>query len=325
MEVISQSFLKDVNDGKVVTGSQVDGVILVNNYDVALTKNNKEYFVGDLLSGTKVSFKAWNSSQAFSKLKAEEYHGVPAYIRGTVDNYNGSGSIILSDVTAVSNFTADQFLEQRYNVDVFYTALMDLVRKNVSDKAMSIVDNVFTDDLRNAFKLEFAASSHHDNCKGGLLAHTYKCLSLLSWTLITYKPIAYIPTDTDLVFSQDRVDLLFLGVLFHDVGKVREMNLGVYQSCSKVTHRYLGIEFISPLKDSIIESYSEDWYYDLVSVLLQHHGEWGDPCKTLASYVVHRVDLFESQMTGLQQIMTEKMVKGSISNKINVDGSWLSV
>lgn len=325
MDVISASFLKEVCKGTVASGTTVSGVVLISNYSVALTKNNKEYFAGTVLSGVKAPFKAWNSSTAFTKLKAEEYSNTPTYIRGTVDNYNGQGSIILDDVTAVSNFTADQFLEQRYNADAYFDATIKLVEGNVSENAMKIVNSVFTDEVKSAFKTEFAATSHHDNCKSGLLAHTYKCLSLLNWTISTYKPLASVPSEEGLTFSQDRKDLLFLGTLFHDLGKIREMNLGIYQNCAKVTHRFLGIEYLSPLKDFIVGAYGEDWYYDLVSILLQHHGEFGDPCKTLVSYIVSKVDLLESQLTLVQQLMSEKLVESSAGSKINIDGIWLTV
>lgn len=113
--------------------------------------------------------------------------------------------------------------------------------------------------------------------------------------------------------------------MFHDLGKIREMNLGVYQNCSKVTHRFLGIEYLAQLKEMIVTSYSEEWYYDLVSILLQHHGEWGDPCKTLVSYIVSKVDLFESQMTLIPQLLNEKLFMGSSGSRINIEGSWLTV
>lgn len=324
MEVISASFLKEVCNGTKPTGTVVSGVVLVSDYNISLTKNGKEYVSGNLLSGTKVPFKAWNNSTAFSKLKNEEYSNTPVFIRGTTDNYNNQGSIIIDDVTAVTDFTADQFLEQRYNVDAYFDATLKLLEANVSENAMKIVNSVLTDDIKKAFKTEFAALSHHDNCKGGLLAHTYKCLSLLNWTLTTYKPLMSTPSESGLVFSQDRKDLLFLGTLFHDIGKIREMNFGVYQNCAKVTHRYLGIEFLSPLKDFIVNNYSEEWYYDLVSILLQHHGEYGDPCKTLVSYIVSRVDLFESQMTLVQQLLNEKLVESTSGSRISIDGSWLT-
>ena len=37
------------------------------------------------------------------------------------------------------------------------------------------------------FKVEFAAMSHHDNCKGGLLAHTYKVLLLMKFVCRQYE------------------------------------------------------------------------------------------------------------------------------------------
>lgn len=325
MEVISASFLKDVNDGKVTTGTVVSGVVLISNYSIALTKNNKEYMNGQVLSGVKCGFKVWSNAVAFSKMKSEEYSNTPTFIRGTVDNYNGSGSLFIEDVTAVSDFTPDQFLEQKYNVDAYYNALVNILKSSVSEKGMSIFNKIFDSSLVERFKVEFAASSHHDNCKGGLLAHTYKCVSLMNWVTSSYNGLISTPDNGSLIVNQDRKDLLMLGTALHDIGKVREMNFGVYQSCSKVTHRFLGIEMIEPYKNDIIESYDEDWYYDLVSILLQHHGEYGDPCKTLVSYIVNKVDLFESQMTYIPQLLSEKLSVSSSGCKINIDGDWLTV
>lgn len=321
MEVISSSFLKEVSNGSVVSGTIVNGVILVSDYRVALTKNNKEYISGSLKSGSTVSFKAWGNSTAFTKMKTEEYSNIPVFIRGTVDVYNDVGSIILDDISAVEGYTADQFLEQKYNAEAYYNALYKLLEANLSPKALELYNKILTGEVLENFKYEFAASSHHDNCKSGLLAHTYKCLSLMNWLVTTYKGVSSLPSDTGLVFSQDRKDLLFLGTVLHDIGKTREMNYGVYQRCAKVTHRFLGIEFFSEYKNDIISAYDEDWYYDLVSIILQHHGEFGDPCRTIVSYVVSKVDLLESQMTFIQQLMPDC---GSV-DKINIDGTWLTL
>lgn len=325
MEVISMSFLKDVLKGNKETGAIVSGVLLVSNYNITLTKTNKEYISGSLLSGVTVPFKAWGSSTAFSKFKTEEYSNTPVFINGTVDNFGGSGSIIVNDVTAVSDFTPDQFLEQRYNIEAYYDALMSLIERNVSDKAMGVISTIFTDDVKNAFKMEFAATSHHDNCKGGLLAHTYKCVSLMNWVITTYPSIAYVVSDDGLVVSQDRKDLLFLGILLHDIGKIKEMNLGVYQNCSKVTHRFLGIEYVEPAKETILSSYGESWYYDLVSILLQHHGEYADPCRTLVSFICSKVDLLESQLTLVQQCLLESVIHNNSGSSIRIDNTWLNL
>ena len=329
MEIISKDILKEIKNGTAVSGTSVSGVILVTAYSIALTKNGKEYVAGTMIADISVPFKARGNSNAFTKLKTEEYSNIPVYIVGTVDNYNGTSSIIVSDISAVADFKPEQFLEQKYNTDAYYEALMKLIRGNVSDNAMKIVDNVFSNsELLEHFKVEFAATSHHDNCKGGLLAHTYKCVSLLNWALTTNPVLLLEPDDLGVLTKENqqaRKDLLFLGMLFHDIGKVREMSLGIYQNCSKVTHRYLGIEFIYPFKDMIIDMYSEAWYYDLISILLQHHGEYGDPCKTVVSFIISKVDLFESQMTLLSQTLSNKVTRGSSGCRINIDGTYLSV
>lgn len=327
MEVITMSYLKEILNGKVEAGTRISGVALVSNYNIALTKTRKEYITGFLMSGIKVPFKAWGNSQAFNKLKIEEYSNTPVLLSGTVDNFNDCVSIVLDDLQAVEGYDLSHFMETKYNADAYYTALRKSLDANLSERGKAVVDIVLTGEIEKEFKVQFAASSVHDNCKSGLLAHTYKCLSLLNWTTNMYKTLMKVPVGEDQVLelSEDRKDLLYLGVLFHDIGKIREMNYGVYQNCSKVTHRFLGVEILDPAKPFILENYGEAWYYDLVSILLQHHGEWGDPCKTLVSTIVHQVDLFESRMTILEQALTDGLINTHNCSKIKYDGTQLSV
>lgn len=321
-DIISKEYLKSIINGEVDTGVQINGVILVSDYSIGMTKTGKEFIHGNLLSTIKVPFKAWCNSKAFDKLKLEEYENTPVFIRGTADNYNNNGSIILTDIERVEGYSSDQFMSQKYNADAFYDFMLRILAEHVSEKGMKIYQRIMTDDIVKRFKEEFAASGHHDNCKAGLLAHTYKCVYLMSCLLGLYKTLWYTKEGDEYKPDQNKKDLLMLGVALHDLGKIREMNMGVYQECSKVTHRYLGTEYIAEFKKDIIEGYDESWYYDLISIMLQHHGEYGDPCKTFASYVVHKVDLIESQMTYAQDLIARG---GGTQDKINIDGTYLTL
>ena len=54
MNIISEERLKKGQNKEAVSG-----VILVNSYNTALTKNGKEYITGQLQSGVNIPFKAW--------------------------------------------------------------------------------------------------------------------------------------------------------------------------------------------------------------------------------------------------------------------------
>jgi len=314
--IVSEDFLKNG-----IAGQLVNGVMLMKGYNIALTKNGKEYIQGSLQSGLSVPCKAWNNSAAFTKLKTEEYGNTVVLINGQFDDFGGVLSITLTDLQAVSGFDIMQFFPLKYNIESYMTGLVNLVKGSVSEKGMIIANQVLFENelVRESFKNEFAASSNHDNCRGGLLAHTYKTVYFASTITKFY---SYLVSGEDGKFSQDKMDLLILGTLCHDIGKIREIINGVYQPVSCVTHRFLGIEMLD--KNLIISSYDEKFYYDLVSILLQHHGEFGDDCRTVVSYIVHNVDLFESRMTFLNQTI-ENLITRTENTSIRIDSKYLAL
>lgn len=316
MELILKEKLQNLKEGQ-----SISGIILVKNYSIQLTKNGKEYVTGNLQSGVDISFKAWSSSSAFTKLKNEAYENVPSYIVGSVDGYGGTNSIIIDSIQAVDGYTPDQFFPVKYDIDAYWTALQNQIAKRCSEKGKLIANKILfeNEELSERFRKEFAAMSHHDNCKGGLLAHTYKVINNIANICTIYQNI--LVRDGDI--NQDFVDLLYIGALLHDVGKTVEMEFGVYQPKSIVTHSYLGMEFIAPYKSIIIETYSEDWYYNLVSIILQHHGDFGEPCRTVASFIVHKADEFDAHLTLLAQVM--EGVNNKSGSRIRFDGKYLTI
>ena len=303
-------------------GAAVSGIILCKDYSVQFTKGGKEYISGNLQAEAMVSFKAWGDSEAFHVLRDSDFQGKVVEISGSFNEYNGVMSIILGTVREVSleeqirgGYAADKFLPCRYNIDAYYDALVCLTKKLVSERGYNLADTILfsNSDLVSAFKYGFAAMSNHDNCKGGLLAHTYKVCLLVSSVISSHRK----------EFGSERwADLLVLGGLLHDVGKVKEMRLGIYEPYSYVTHRYFGVELLVSYKDMIISAYDEKFYYDLISIIMQHHGEYGERCKTVASQVIHLVDNFESDLTFLAQSVGGV---GSDCGKIKYEGNWLEL
>jgi 3'-5' exoribonuclease len=316
MEMITKEQLQ-----KLTAGQQISGIILVKSYNIQLTKGGKEYIAGSLQSGVDVPFKAWGNSSAFPKFKGEAYENVPSYIVGSVDGFGGTNTIIIDSVQAVDGYTPDQFFPIKYDIEAYWGALKNQIAKRVSEKGQAICNSILfnNEELSLRFKQEFAAMSHHDNCKGGLLAHTYKVINNIA-TIINLYPNIVVRNGA---IDKDYVDLLYIGTLLHDIGKTVEMNFGVYQPKSIVTHNYLGIEFIAPYKEEIVKSYSEEWYYNLISILLQHHGEYEAPCRTVAAFVVHKADEFDATLTLLSQTM--ESVNNEAGSRVKVEDRYLTI
>ena len=314
--------LKKEDLDNLKSGMKLAGVLLIQGYSEATTKTGKPYFTGTLQSESSVGFKCWSNSEAFSKLSMEDYRGVVSYVEGDVQDYQGSISVVVTNVLAVSGYDASMFLKKRYNSDAYWNGLRsNYLAKYVSTKGQAIFDKIFTEDVVSRFTQEFAAMSHHDNCVGGLLAHTYK-VAMFGEVMLRLYPKLFIKVGESEV-SQDKVDLFMLGIFMHDIGKIMEMNNGVYQPCSRVTHRILGIELIQSCRQDIVDAYGETWYYDLVSILVQHHDEFDDKARTVMAQLVFMCDLMESRCMGIQQELEEKVQGTGDDARIFFDGKYL--
>ena len=156
---------------------------------------------------------------------------------------------------------------------------------------------------------EFAAVWHHDNCKAGLLAHTTKVVRMAS--LIRMYPE---------ITKKISPDVLFIGCALHDIGKVYEYGLGAVTDEGKVlSHHTFGVLFCASHKKDIVEALGRDGYRLLLSIIEQHHGEYGERPRTVAAYVVHRLDMLESVLTSVNTLL-----KDSPDGNIQYDGYKLS-
>lgn len=263
---------------------------LVLEKSLRKTKANKDYLKVTVRDKENVNTcMVWDNSEAFKVLRNLDCEGKVISFNAYDNEYNGQKSLVMTDCHLVEDADVSDFLETKYDVEAFYGSLRNLIHNWLSDEAYGIVTEVL-DEHKDALLVEFAAKSHHDNCKGGLLAHTYKVCSLMAYVLQMYLGVQ--PHTKD-------ADLYMMSAVFHDIGKIREMHLGVYQPESIVTHCYLGVEMLP--KDKIMEIYDEKFWLSLVSAMLQHHGEFGDRCKSVVAYVTHRVDYLDSSLTELKQ------------------------
>lgn len=297
-------------------GQNVSGVVLIRDYTIKMAKNGSEYITGTFQAGVVMYFKAWGDTNAFRSFKEFDFRNVATYVSAQADDFGGAISLVIDTVTKAEGYTMDMFLPNKYNTEAYWESLKANAAALVSDKGMQVLNMVLFENqpLMTRFKIEFAAMSHHDNCKGGLLAHTYKVLLLMKFVCRQYEAATT-------KRGTDYTDLLYIGAILHDIGKTIEMQMGIYQPESIVNHTYLGMEIISQFKEEIIKLYGVDWYYELTSILLQHHGDFGMPCKTVSAHIVHRVDEFEASLTLLSQLVGD----AGDSTSIKLDTKYLTL
>ena len=292
----------------LTAGQFLDGIVLIASYAVKTAKSGSEYIDGKIQSGKAVKFLSWSSSRAFQQLKDQKLANHVCAIRGKVDEYQGSCSVILEDLEVTSGYTIGQFMPEVYDSEEWFLSLQENSCRMLSEKGREMLDLLLyrNETLVVRLKEEFAAMSHHDNCKGGLLAHTVKMVDFLPIIFDNYPMlIAEKDASGQLQESTDKKDLLVIGCILHDIGKTREMEYGIYQTGSFVSHRFFGAEMVEQYKGEIVAQYGEEWFYHLIAILLQHHDQYGDPCRNVYAYIVHKIDDMESGLTNLSQAMDQ--------------------
>lgn len=322
MNVINKELFKNAKGG-----TAFDGVCLIKGYSKKQTKTGKDYIEGSLQSGSEIRFNAWSSSEALNKLVAEDYVNMPCRVIGTFDEFKGNVSATLVDVVAVTGFVMADFLEARVDADAYLDALKALSFSRLSESGKTLLSKMLFDntDLVNRFKVEFAAKTYHGNYLSGLLVHTFRMESVLSWILSTYSNLSSEYVDGKLVKSEKRVDLLYIGVVLHDIGKVQELEYGVYTKSSAVTHRILGLDLLYQFRMDIEGLYDEKWFRDLQSIIVEHHGEYEESCRTVPAYIVHKIDMLESAMEGLNSRVGEDVVVDTAGERVLIETKFLAI
>lgn len=282
----------------------VKGISILSSYSSQTAKNGKEYYNGTLKAQGNLEFKVWGGS-LFDQLKAEDYVGVPVYLEAEVNVWNDTKSLILKKVVAVD--TDDLGIDitpldlTKYDIAANEKEFYSLLKDELSPNGFELFKKIYN-RIRKEFRSEYAAVKIHDAYRGGLLAHTLKMLKVLRFIWNNYPNIR----------ENMNKDLVFIGLAVHDMGKIMEYNNGNRTEIAFATHNFLGQEilfefkkdivegFEAPVKGSdepiVVEPFGSDFYYRLQAIIQQHHGEFGEPCHTIESYLVHLVDMFESRV-----------------------------
>lgn len=282
-------------------GSAINTTALVADASIRLTRKNTEYLDGSFgcVDGN-IAFKCWDPRTA---QHATDMVGQVYNIQGTVNEYNGSFSIIVDNFFE-SDVDKSEFIQRVYDQDSLTAEWKDIMSRRLSNDGQKLVNALV--DGAEGFNTEYAARAagqNHDNVYNGLLAHSVKCLRVLDSTWDTYTNF-HDHVDTDLVF---------IGTFLHDIGKALEYYEGSISELGQwVSHRTLATEMIARRRKSIVSVFGEEWYYRLMSVFAQHHGEYEEKPRTIEALIVHYVDMYESSMTGIASKVDEISTLGTV-------------
>lgn len=291
--------------------AKVEGLVFMRTYTEKPTSDgNNSFLAGTAEALGAIQFKVW-AGPTYDKMNGGTYVGKICKVAGKINDFNNTRSLIIDSVEEYEGdeYNVGHFLVKKYSPAKLWDSLTNVLRTNVSPEAYEVFEIVIN-PIVDSFTEEFAAVNHHDNCVNGLLAHTCKLVKIAQ--VIKFYPI-----------MQDTVtnDALMVGCAIHDIGKTLEYNWGTISKEGRfLNHLTLGLNLITPYKDEIVALKGEEFYSTLISVIQQHHGEYGERPKTLAAYLVHVFDALEAKLTGAQE-----SIENAVGDTIKVDEFYLKI
>ena len=299
-----------------------EGLALLKNVSAGTTSTGKPKYTGILTNVEEVQFNVWSNSSAFRTLS--EVNVVPGETFVNVSYSISKFGFVIErvDVIEDDSLNPDDYIFHKYTIHEQSREYVEVLNTSGATSNAAIVINsilgIGTNNLMcSRFSLEYAALSNHDNCQTGLLAHTIKCLKIYNGIKGIYKNL----------FGDARInDLMVIGLVVHDCGKVFEMYNGTYQRYSYLTHRGLGVEHLLQYKALIIETYDEDFFYMLFSIVQQHHDEYGEGARTLYAYIAHVIDNVDATLSSFDEMIEDgKFTEDAAGKKLKLNDKYYSL
>ncbi len=287
-------------------GELVEDVFLVLKKEVKETKEKKPYL--NLQLSDKSGFieaRKWDAPpQLCNSFQKDGF----VKVKGVVETFNNTLQLRVNDICPVpdAQVQVNEFIPcTEKDVAGMMSELKQII-KTVQDPYLSkLLLAFFTDEsFCKVFSTAPAASQFHHAYLGGLLEH------VLSVAKLAVSFCNHYPTI--------KRDLLITGVIFHDVGKTRELS---YERSFQYTdeglltgHITSGVLMVHE-KAAKIEGFPPDLLNVVTHLILSHHGEheWGSPVRpgTPEAIALHYLDNLDAKVHAATKTISEHKDAGS--------------
>ena len=280
---------------------EILGFYLLKSFEVKTGKTNKQY--GDLTLEDKtgqINAKIWN----LEGLDPEEYKDVTAVkIKGRIKEFNGTLQLNIEKIRRINDKDGVELDDlvpaaPESGVDMF-------------DDVIKYTGEIKDDDIRNIVlylykmyrdKLIYypAAKANHHSIRSGLLFHIKKMLE-------TAKALCKI-------YESVNSDLLYAGVMLHDIAKIEEMNsteLGIVTDYSTqgelLGHITIGISLVREAQKEL--GADEEKSMLIQHMILSHHyeAEYGSPKKPcfIEAELLHYIDMIDARVFDMNRAVKD--------------------
>lgn len=284
-----QTPIKSLNDRDAIT----DRAFLVKDKVKGVGKNGRSFL--SLLIGDKtghIDARVWDRVDEISEIFET---GDVILVKGQVQVYLGRKQVIIHklDKPDQALYVKDDFVIEDVKLDVhaLYSELMSIVNSVQAPPIRQILtDSLQDEEIKKLLLQAPAAKSIHHAKRGGLLEHIVSICKVMKLIAGHYQYL--------------NEDLLIFGAVFHDLGKVWELEINREQiqyshKGRLLGHMQLACELIDRKSQRIL-GFPEDLREILKHIVLSHHGklEYGSPVRPyiMEAFVVASIDELDSKM-----------------------------
>lgn len=300
---------KEIN--KMKPGDIIQNFFLIKSVECKTSNNGKKYLDLTLADRTgEINAKLWDCSEADEAMYTNH---VLVKIQGTVAEWQNRLQLRIekirlansSDGLDIGNFVpvAPQAADVMYNIVVQYI-------DRIKNSDIQNIVNYIVSDKKNKLLIYPAAKQNHHAVRSGLLHHISTMLTMGEKVAEVYPGL--------------NRDLLFAGIILHDMAKVDEMDAGELGIVSNYTvegellgHIIQGIKMIERAAGEV--SADREVALLLQHMILAHHyePEFGSPKRPMIpeGEILHYLDIIDARMFDMQKVLNNTQA-GELSEKI---------
>jgi len=305
--------MNDFSLESLKVGDELQGYFIVKSVNVKTSSNNKLYL--DLMLGDQtgeINGKVWDANE---DMVEQFVAGAVVKAKGTVTSWQSNLQLKIVRVRIAAE-----------SDDINYDTLVQsapLKPQDMYTYIVGIIDDMKNEDIKRLVKFlveekedKFlthpAAKRHHHAIRSGLIYHIYRMLQ--SGVALSS------------VYSNINTDLLYAGIILHDLEKINEMaadKLGIVSDYTKegqlLGHIIMGIKRIDEAAKEL--DVSEEVSQLLQHMILTHHyePEYGSPKKPMMpeGELLHYIDMIDARMYDMDKALSNIEV-GEFSDPVFV-------
>jgi 3'-5' exoribonuclease len=280
----------------IVAGESIQDLFLLAEKNLAQKRDGNSFLTITLADRTgQIRGVVWDHLE-----KAAAKVGDFVQVQAAANEYRGALQLVIKTLTPVpveEVNPADFLPVTSRDVEQMFARLRALTDSIASDFLKALMNAFWGDgDFVRLFKRAPAAKKMHHAYIGGLLEHT------LSMALLVDKIAAHYG-------GVDR-DLLLVGAVLHDVGKLREFSydhvIDYTDEGRLLSHIVIGVEMVEE-KIRSIAGFPSALAAMVKHMVISHHGvrEFGspEPPKTIEAVLLNQIDEMDARVNAIREFM----------------------